>query len=163
MIIERPTETISVNQGNWLLVYGRRKTGKTYLVENFTRYDDFFFIKRDRAIIGKIEWKEYNYETLKELLRRDLSSGKTVVVDEFHRLGEDFLDYLHALPQNGKLILISSTLHLSKKLIGTSSPLLGKFGEVNIGLINLMDVLRAMKNKSKYNKQSMEMAALLKY
>ncbi len=161
MIIERPTETSSVNQGNWLLVYGRRKTGKTYLVENFTRYDDFFFIKRDRAIIGKIEWKEYNYETLKELLRRDLSSGKTVVVDEFHRLGEDFLDYLHVLPQNGKLILISSTLHLSKKLIGTSSPLLGKFGEVNIGLINLMDVLRAMKNKSKYNKKSMELAVLL--
>jgi len=162
MIIKRPAETIAINKGNWLLIYGRRKTGKTFIVENFIKYDEFFFIKRDRLIIEKKEWKDYNYDTLKELLRRDLSLGKTVVIDEFHRLGEDFLDFLHAIPQKGKLILISSTLHLSKKLIGTSSPLLGKFGEVNIGLIDLRDVLRAMKIKQKGKKDTLEKAVLLR-
>lgn len=161
MIIVRPTETSLVNRGKWILVYGRRKTGKTYIVENFIKYDEFFFIKRDRTIIEKNMWKEYNYDTFKELLKRDLTADKTVVVDEFHRLGEDFFDFLHAIPQHGRLILISSTLNMSKKLIGTSSPLLGKFGEVKIGLINLKDVLRSFKIKVKNKKKSLETAVLL--
>lgn len=162
MIIERPMETSNINKGNWLLVFGRRKTGKTFIVENFTHYDEFFFIKRDRTIIEKQDWKEYSYDTFKELLRRDLSDGKTIVIDEFHRLGEDFRDYLHALPQRGRLILISSTLHLSKKLIGTSSPLLGKFGEVNIGLIDLRDIIHTLKIKTKNMKKRFELAVLLR-
>jgi len=162
MIIERPLETSRINNGNWLLVFGRRKTGKTFIVENFTHYDDFFFIKRDKTIIKKREWKEYSYDTFKELLRRDLSDGKTIVIDEFHRLGEDFREYLHALTQTGRLILISSTLHLSKKLIGTSSPLLGKFGEINIGLIDLRDIMKTFKIKTKNKKKRFELAALLR-
>jgi hypothetical protein len=162
MIIVRPAEIKKIKKGNWLLVYGRRKTGKTYLVENFTKFDGFFFIKRDRTILNKQEWQEYSYETFKEILRRDLASGKCIVVDEFHRLGEDFRDYLHALPQKGKLILISSTLHMANKLIGTSSPLLGKFGEIKIGLIELRDILRSIKIKIKDKKKKLELVALLR-
>ena len=162
MIIKRPIETSNIAKGNWLLVFGRRKTGKTFIVENFTHYDEFFFVKRDRTIIEKREWKEYSYDTFREIIRRDLSDGKTIVIDEFHRLGEGFRDYLHALPQTGRLILISSTLHLSKKLIDTSSPLLGKVGEVNIRLIDLRDILQTLKIKTKNKKKRFELAVLLR-
>lgn len=121
----------------WLLVFGRRKTGKTFLVENFLNYDEYFFVKRDRSIISKKEGREITYETLKLLIERCLSDGKTVVVDEFHRLGEDFLDFLHSTRKSGKLILISSTLFLSKKIFASHSPILGLFAEAPIGLIGV--------------------------
>ncbi len=160
MIIERPNEITSLRSGRWQIVYGRRKTGKTFLVENFIDYDDFFFVKRDRSIIEKTYWREISYETFREILRRDLENGKSVVVDEYHRLGEDFLDYLHALPTKGRLILISSTLHTAKILMGRYSPILGKFGEVKIGLIRLRDTLNAFKRKIKGMKTLVETAVI---
>ncbi|MCK4718787.1 MAG: ATP-binding protein, partial [Thermoplasmata archaeon] len=144
MIIVRPREIDSLKRGGWLFIYGRRKTGKTFLVENFMEYDEFFFVKRDRTILLKDEWREFDYVTFVEVLRRDLAAGKTVVVDEFHRLGDDFLDLLHALPKNGKLVLLSSTLHTAKMLIDKSSPLLGRFAELNVGIISLGDAMNAL-------------------
>lgn len=41
MIIERPSEVSSLSKGKWILVYGRRKTGKTFLVENFVNYEGY--------------------------------------------------------------------------------------------------------------------------
>jgi len=160
MIIERPMEVSSLSKGKWILVYGRRKTGKTFLVENFVNYDEFFFVKRDRSIIEKGSWREISYDTLKEIIVRDLEAGKCIVVDEFHRLGDDFLDFIHALPTKGKLILISSTLHTARTLMGRYSPILGRFGEVKIGLINLHDTLRALKNKFSDPKELLEYAII---
>lgn len=146
----------------WLLVFGRRKTGKTFLVENFLDYDEHFFVKRDRSIISKRDGKAINYETLTSLIERSLPDGKTVVVDEFHRLGEDFLDFIHATKKGGKLILISSTLSLSKGLFASRSPLLGLFAEVPIGLISLDDTVRALKKSGIDRKFLTEMGVLLR-
>ncbi len=144
MIIERPLEMEALRAGGWTFVYGRRKTGKTFLVENFVDYDAFFFVKRDGSILDKETWEEIGYDALKAILRTYIKDGKTVVIDEFHRLGADFMDLLHALPVNGILIIISSTLHTSKQLLGSSSPILGKFSEIRIPLINLGDALRSI-------------------
>ena len=73
-----------INSGRWVLVYGRRKTGKTFIVSNFIKHDSFYFIKRDRTVISKKDWRTINYDTMMELMRRDLSEGKTVVIYEFH-------------------------------------------------------------------------------
>ncbi|MEM0376401.1 MAG: hypothetical protein QXI90_01290 [Thermofilum sp.] len=44
MIIERPEEVRRISElKKWVLVYGRRKTGKTFLVSNFVKYDEYFF------------------------------------------------------------------------------------------------------------------------
>ncbi len=149
MIIERGELEKDLESGRWALVYGRRKTGKTFLVSNFIPHDSFYFIKRDRTIISKDDWRTVNYETLLELMRRDLSDGKTVVIDEFHRLGPDFLDILHSMEIQGKLILISSTLHLSHELVSRSSPLLGKVSEVKVPLISYLDLLSGDPGKGK--------------
>jgi hypothetical protein len=146
----------------WLLIFGRRKTGKTFLVENFLDYDEYFFVKRDRSVISKKDGKTIDYETLTSLIGRALPDGKTVVLDEFHRLGGDFLDFVHSIKKGGKLILISSTLFLSKSLFASRSPVLGFFAEVPIGLIDLDDTVKALKRPGIDRKFLTEMGVLLK-
>lgn len=164
IIIERPNETKKITETKkWCLVYGRRKTGKSYLVENFTAYDDYFFVKRDRTVISKKDNKTIGYEAFLELLRRGLKDGKTIVVDEFHRLGEDFFDILHAAKKEGKLILISSTLFMSKRLLGGNAPLLGFFTEVPVQLMAPADILNKLSEYRKIGKkQRVELAILMR-
>jgi hypothetical protein len=102
------------------------------------------------------------YETLIEILRRTLKPGKVVVIDEFHRLGEDFFDFLHYTKKEGKLILISSTIYLSKKLFSPRSALLGFFAEVPIGLISLKDCIRALSRSKLSKAQLLEIALTLR-
>ena len=162
MIVKRKEVEAIKPIKKWLLVFGRRKTGKTFLVENFLSYDEYFFVKRNRSIISKKDGKTINYETLTSLIGRSLADGKTVVVDEFHRLGEDFLDFIHSAERGGKLILISSTLFLSKNLFASRSPILGLFAEVPIGLIGLDDTVTALKKPGIDRKFLTEMGILLR-
>lgn len=162
MIIERPEEAKRViGPKKWVLVYGRRKTGKTFLVTNFVKFDEYFFVKSSGSIITK-DSNSISYESFIEVFRRSLEDGKTVVVDEFHRLGQEFFDYLHYMKKNGKLILISSTLFLSKKLVSEQSALLGLFAEAPIGLISLQDSLKTLKRFNLRKKEMLELAVLLR-
>jgi hypothetical protein len=140
----------------------QKKTGKTFLVENFLDYDEFFFVKRDRSIISKKDGATIDYKTLTNLLARALPDGKTVVVDEFHRLGEDFLDFVHSLKKGGRLILISSTLFLSRSLLSSHSPILGLFAEFPVGLIDLDDTVRTLAKKISDRKALTEIGVLLR-
>ncbi|MGC8777039.1 MAG: AAA family ATPase, partial [Candidatus Micrarchaeia archaeon] len=98
MIVERRVEAEKINSSKkWVLVYGRRKTGKSFLVEKFVSYDEYFFVNRDRTILSKRDNRIISYDAFVEILLRELSSKKCVVVDEFHRLGEPFFDLLHAV------------------------------------------------------------------
>ena len=145
----------------WLFIFGRRKTGKTFLVKNFLQYDEYFFIKNDKGIMAENSGKEIIYETFIELLKRSLKENKIVVVDEFHRLGNSFLDFLHFTEKNGKIILISSTLNLSKNLLDKKSAILGLFAEAPIGLIKLDDCVRFLGKNYKLDKKSLLEAAVL--
>jgi hypothetical protein len=89
-----------------------------------------------------------------------LNDGKTVVVDEFHRLGPEFTDHLQYRDKKGKLILISSTFHLAKDLVAKKSPLLGLFAEYQLGLIKLEDIARAIP-RSTTGKHMTELAVLM--
>lgn len=162
MIIER-SETDDIKKiKKWLLLFGRRKTGKTFLVKKFLKYDEYFFVKRDRSIISKKDQKEITYDTFTTLIERELSNGKTIAIDEFHRLDESFFDFIHYTEKNGKLILLSSTLYLSKKLFSSKSPILGFFAEVPISIISLKDTLRHLKQYKMEKKTILEMAILLR-
>lgn len=162
MIIERPEEVKRINEiGKWMLVYGRRKTGKTFLITNFVKHDEYFFVKTDKNILTK-DSRTISYETFLEIIKRDLEDGKTIVVDEFHRLDSDFFDFLHSLKKQGKLILVSSTLSLSKKLVSSRSALLGLFAEMPIGIISLNDTLNSLRGMGLSTKEWLEMAILLR-
>ena len=162
MIIERPKETARIEElKKWILVYGRRKTGKTFILNNFIKYDEYFFVKTNKNILTK-DSGSISYETFLEILKRSLAEDKTVVVDEFHRLGGEFFDFLHFIKKEGNLILVSSTLFLSKKIISGRSALLGLFAEVPVGIISLDDTLRALEKFDLTKKERLELAILLR-
>lgn len=166
IIIERPTELKKIQETKkWILLYGRRKTGKTFITQTFIKYDEYFFVKTNKNILTK-DNESITYETFIEILKRTLENNKLVVVDEFHRLGDEFFDFLHFTKKQGKLILISSTLFLSKKLISNKSALLGLFAEIQIGLISLNDTLKTIKSSLRHfnlsKKDELEIAILLR-
>ncbi len=133
--------------GRRVLVYGRRKTGKTFFIKNFTKWDEFFFVKRQGGIVDVKNLREISYEYLKDILLKE--KGKRIVIDEFHRLPEEFLDIFHAFGEELNLVLITSTLWLSRKILGESSPLLGIFEEFKLGLIDERDAILHLKSKLK--------------
>lgn len=102
------------------------------------------------------------YDTFTEIMQRELSKDKTLVVDEFHRLGDDFFDLLHSMDKNGKLILVSSTLSLSKKILGKNSALMGLFAEVPIPIIHLSNTLDELRDKDYSKRELMELAMILR-
>ncbi len=129
--------------GDWVYICGRRKTGKTFFIKNFVNYDEYFFIARDKTVLDKNE-RKLAYETFFELFK-ELIKNKKIVIDEFHRLPKEFFDYLHAT-KKGKLIAISSTLWLSKKLLGKGEPLLNLFSLIVFGLADERDVINSLKH-----------------
>ncbi len=124
----------------WCLIYGRRKTGKTFLVQHFLTPSKYFFINRNGSIYSEELQKTISWETLQYIMN-DLKETDHVVIDEFHRLGDEFLDVLHRIRKRGKLTLISSTLALSKHFFGSKSPILGFFAEFPLNIIDLDDVI----------------------
>ena len=150
------------NVSKWTFVYGRRKTGKSFLIENFIKYDEYFFVNRDRTLVSKLSNTTISYDAFIEILVRGLKEGKTIVVDEFHRLGEGFMDRLHAIGHGGKLILVTSTLFLAQKMLSARSPLLGLFNEVQVPLITLEDSLAALGGYGLGNSQLIESAIMLR-
>ncbi len=163
MIVERQAEAEAINSSKkWVLVYGRRKTGKSFLVEKFVSYDEYFFVNRDRTVLSKKDNRIISYDAFVEILLRGLSSKKCIVVDEFHRLGEQFFDLLHAVSKEGKLIAITSTLNLAKKLVAEHSSLLGYFNEIQIPIISLGEVLDALVPYKLANADLLEVATIMR-
>ncbi len=162
MIIERD-EAKKINSTHaWTLIYGRRKTGKTFMVQNFVKYDYYFFVRQDKAVIYKDQ--NLTYEAFLQLFLTLAKENKIVVIDEFHRLPKEFFDYVHYVSpeRKGRLILISSTLCLAKNFFSPQSPLLGLFAEVPVPLISLSLVLKALAKIISSKKERLEAAVLLR-
>jgi len=145
VIVERHTDEEKLkNLPRNLLVYGRRKTGKTFLVKHVFRDSHYFFVKRDGGVFCEKLEETLDYKSFIVILKRLFEENELVVVDEFHRLPEDFLDLIH-LKSPKNLILVTSTLHLVKKILGPGSPLIGLFYEYRVDLIDERDILVNLK------------------
>lgn len=147
------------NAGNWVLIYGRRKTGKTFYVKKFMKWDEYFFATREGSVMRNDETLTFSefFPLFKSLL-----GEKAIVVDEFHRLPPLFLEYLHSTGgAKGRLTLVSSTLWLSKKLMESKSPLLGLFYNVPFPIIDERDILANLATVSE-KKERVEAAVYLR-
>ncbi len=142
-----------------LFVYGRRKTGKTFFIKNTFKKAYYFFVRRDRSIYFENRNEIINYNELIRII--DEVRNKDIIIDEFHRLPEEFLDYLHVKsPEN--LLLITSTLYLAKNLLGKRSPILGLFLEYRMDLIDERDILLNLKELIKDGKRLIEFSTYLR-
>jgi len=133
----------------WILIYGRRKVGKTFLIKNFLDYDVFFRVNRDGSILAEkfaisiINNMDDFSRAVSELLLAD----KKVVIDEFQRLPESVIERISTLHPKGKVIFSGSSMRVIKKLFGSKSPLLGLAMQYKLGLIRPVNILRELSKK----------------
>ncbi len=148
--IKRFNELEICKNANSILIYGRRKTGKTFFVKNYLRYDYYFFIgKGDNIFMEKLTKKgtELNYESFFSLFK-NIAQEKIIAIDEFHRLPQGFLDYLH-YNKPKKIILLTSTLWLATNMLEKKdSSLLGIVNPVKFSITSEIDII---KNLTKLN------------
>ena len=139
------------------MVYGRRKTGKSFYVEHFVKHDKYLFVYRDKSIKDIKALDNWSFDELKRYILEN--KDKTIVVDEFHRLDESFLDFLHSLRSNN-LILITSSLHIAKKVLNKNSPILGLVYPIKFDILEPYEILPELFKNIKEN--YLEFALLLR-
>ena len=137
MIIITRHELDEVLKGKRVLLFGRRKTGKTF----YTRYRkkdwDYYIFTRGGNVL---EWSTKEILDLRTFMRTVGHMDK-VIIDEFHRAPDEFFAFIQAggLPENA--VLITSTLHHYKHVRAVNSPLLGMFTEFRVNLTHPCDLL----------------------
>ena len=90
-----------------------------------------------------------SYDIFFDRIKRDIEERKTIVIDEFQRLPQSFLDFLHFSKSFAKsqIILVGSSLSFVNKILSTESPLLGIVYPFRLGLIKPRDIIFSL---SKY-------------
>jgi len=135
--------------GGWVLLYGRRKVGKTFLVRNFIRPKLYVLVKRGGGAIfdgGPLKRTD-DYGQVMDIVVDALGKGEPVAVDEFHRLPGDFLDHLQMVHPKGRLILLGSAMHVARDVMSRRSPLLGLLAEVKLSLLTPVEIFLALSRR----------------
>lgn len=158
-IIQR-REAAEINKERaWLMVYGRRKTGKTFLLRNFCKFDGYFLVKKDLSVF--YEDKAITLGEFSRNVKELLSSGRSVAIDEFQRLDESLLEEFTVVHPKGKLVVSGSSMRIVKKLFEPNSALLGFFTPLRIGFISPANILGGLKGKLK-PPEAIELATFLR-
>ena len=163
IIVRRKEESIK-NLRGWILVYGRRKTGKTFLLRRVFDYAHYFVISRSGYVIAE-EKKEVNYMNVEEAVKKIrtlLEGNETVILDEFQRLPERFWEALALQHPNGKLVACGSSLGIVKKVLDRRSPLLGLFTPYKMDIISYQDAILSLKNISSTPKDTLLWALIIR-
>jgi len=158
-IIPRRELEDTLKDYSWLLIYGRRKTGKTFYVREKAEYDRYFIVTRNKTLIDIDDGEEYTQKEFQKILPVLIKDEK-IVIDEFHRLDEPIFSTLQALSGKGKIILITSTMHYFKNLI--KSPLLGLFELKEVGLVDPRDAIVFAHRLGLKGKDLMEVACIVR-
>ncbi|NPA76671.1 MAG: ATP-binding protein [Candidatus Diapherotrites archaeon] len=136
IIITRP-ELDRVLEGEKILLFGRRKTGKTF----YSRYKknnwEYYIFTRGGNVL---EWSTKETLDLRTFMRT-VNHENGVIIDEFHRAPEEFFSFVQAggLPEN--TVLITSTMHYYRHVKDVNSPILGMFSEFQVDLVHPADLL----------------------
>jgi len=133
----------------WLLVYGRRKTGKTWLLRRCLDWDLYATVTRMGECVvdtGDSLSVVSLGECVKVILGRLRGGGSAVVLDEFQRLPERYWDLIAASSGvgEGRLVLCGSSLGISRRVLSPRSPLLGLLAPFPVGLASFSDTLASL-------------------
>ncbi len=148
-VLRRREENLLKSSSGWLLVYGRRKVGKTFLVRRSFSWSLYATVTRSREVIieeGRVR-RRFSQREAMEVIAERLRRGEVVVLDEFQRLDERFWDDLALLHPHGRLILCGSSLGIVEKVFDRRSPLLGLVMPVRIDLARYADAVLSLKEQ----------------
>ncbi len=147
VVIERwECRFLSGWSGGWLLVYGRRKTGKTWLLRRCMRYDVYIVVTRRLSCIV-VEGEGAREVGLREcvgVVESGLSSGWRVVLDEFQRLPESLWDRLALHAGEGVLVACGSSMGIVSRVFDKRSPLLGLFEPFHVDIAAFHDTVSSL-------------------
>ncbi|RLE86020.1 MAG: ATP-binding protein, partial [Thermoprotei archaeon] len=158
-VVRDEVEEINSIKG-WILLYGRRKVGKTFLLKNFVYWDAYITVRRDLSLrTENVEIQKMEDFTNKvgNLLEKDY----VVVIDEFQRLPEHILEDLTCFYPKGRLILSGSSLGIVRKFFEPKSPLLGFFTPYKLSLIRPVNIFSTLV-KSYDPVKSLELASYMR-
>ena len=131
----------------WRLIYGRRKVGKTYLATRCLDFDEYYLVTRGLTVLRGEEELQLD-EGIRTVVR-SLREGRTVILDEFQRLPETYLDVVSTAHPDGTLISLASSMGAVKKVIDRNSPLLGLVLPYRLGIIKYSDALASVRDPFK--------------
>ncbi|MCD6244220.1 MAG: ATP-binding protein [Candidatus Korarchaeota archaeon] len=147
LVIDRwEGEEIKRRKG-WLLLYGRRKVGKSFLLRRLTKWDVYATITRSRAALVDGELRPV--EEAIRLVVKVLSSGGKAVIDEFQRLNDAHWERLAEVHPSGRLFLAGSSLGIVRKVFDRRSPLLGLVEPFRLDIISYSDMLANLRPKDR--------------
>ncbi|MEM0376238.1 MAG: AAA family ATPase [Thermofilum sp.] len=149
IVIERWEGHLLRSEKAWTLVYGRRKTGKTFLLKRHVNWDAYYTV--GRSGYGILEERGEGSKLLPygEGLRAALDylrTGGTVVIDEFQRLPEWAWDVISSMRESaeGRLILCGSSLGITSRVFDRRSPLLGALIPFKVDLASPSDTIASL-------------------
>ncbi len=158
-IIRRSEARDIRGKGPWLLVYGRRKTGKTFLLRNLCRLRNYFLVKRNLSVF--FDDREITLEEMSRRVKELLNRNESVVIDEFQRLEEGLLEEFTLLHPRGNLILSGSSMRIVKRFFEPKSALLGFLTPKKISFITPGDIIKGLREKLGPS-QTIELATFLR-
>ena len=135
--------------GSWMLIYGRRKTGKTWLLRRCLKWTLYVTLTRGGNCIvedgAKREFMDYEgaIERVLETLRGE---GNIVVIDEFQRFPEKYWDLIAIASQEsrGLLMICGSSMGILRKIFDRKSSLLGIVSGFHIDLASVSDTVASL-------------------
>jgi len=136
-----------LGEGVWLLLYGRRKTGKTFMARLLVPWRLYATVARDRTVVVEEPGGEPHTvepEEAARLVVRVLRRGGVAVVDEFQRLPDSLWQMLVTAHPSGVLVLVASSLGVVERVFSTRSPLLGLVAAENIGILRFADTVASL-------------------
>jgi len=153
MVVIDRWECWSIREGaagrTWLLVYGRRKTGKTFLLRSCAGAAIYVTVGRSGFCLVEEVGGEPRVSSLEEGVRaalRAVESRLTAVIDEFQRLPEEYWDLVAVsrARDGGRLILCGSSLGVASRVFERRSPLLGLFAPFKVDLASPSDTVTSL-------------------
>ncbi len=140
------------NSNKWLLVYGRRKTGKTWLLRRCIEWSLYATITRSGECI--LEERDTGYrvaglgECIDAIAKRLRRGSGSIVIDEFQRLPTRYWDVIALTGQEAEagLIACGSSLGIAARIFNRNSPLLGLFEAFRVDLVDVADTITSLHN-----------------
>jgi len=138
IIVRRPWLEEFLRMSGRRLLYGRRKTGKTFYARYVLPHYQYFIVRKGGIIYDPIEDQELDTRTFIRICRIQ----DNIIVDEFHRAEPRLFDAIQAGVCSGNIVFITSTMHYYKRFMeGSEAPLKGLFSIRHVGLLSPLELL----------------------
>ena len=143
MIIKRK-ELDKILEGDRLLLFGRRKTGKTFYTLLKKRDWDYAIVRSRNSVL--VDDTTMDMRSFLTYVRKT----SRIIIDEFHRADPMLFDALQAHKFPEKTILITSTMHFFRRR-DIYSKILGLLPEYKVSLISPVDLVKHLQEQSLEN------------